>query len=70
MEIVEEKQWPIGHVALAWIFRRFASPITGFSSVPHMDEAIAAVGKMLSAEEEESLEALYLPKAYLVAESL
>jgi hypothetical protein len=35
-----------------------------------MEEAIAAVGKVLSAAEEESLEALYWPKAYLIAESL
>ncbi|KAL2845832.1 NADP-dependent oxidoreductase domain-containing protein [Aspergillus pseudodeflectus] len=34
-----------------------------------MEEAIAAVGKVLSAAEE-SLEALYWPKAYLIAESL
>ncbi|KAL3488125.1 NADP-dependent oxidoreductase domain-containing protein [Aspergillus germanicus] len=70
METADEKRWPMGHVALAWILRRVASPIIGLSSVQRMDEANAAVGKMLSAEEEESLEALYWPKAYLVAESL
>jgi aryl-alcohol dehydrogenase-like predicted oxidoreductase len=70
MEIPDEKRWPMGHVALAWILRRVASPIIGFSSVQRMDEAIAAMGKMLSTGEEESLEALYRPKAYLVAESL
>ncbi|KAL2784047.1 NADP-dependent oxidoreductase domain-containing protein [Aspergillus keveii] len=73
MEISDEKGWPMGHVALAWILRRVASSIIGFSSVQRMDEAIAAVGKMLSAEEEEEeepLEALYRPKAYLLAESL
>jgi aryl-alcohol dehydrogenase-like predicted oxidoreductase len=70
MEIAGERGWPMVHVALAWILRRVTSPIIGFRSVQRMDEAIAALGKMLSAEEEKSLEALYRPKAYLAAESL
>lgn len=49
-------------VALAWINKRVASPIIGFSSVERMDEAIAATGKVLSDEEEKELMEGYRPK--------
>lgn len=51
----------MSHVALAWINKRVASPIIGFSSVERMDEALAARGKELSEEEEKYLEELYEP---------
>ncbi|CEN62192.1 Putative Voltage-gated potassium channel subunit beta-1 [Aspergillus calidoustus] len=55
-------------VRVTWAGRDgFGEPWRGFC---RMEEAIAAVGKVLSAAEEESLEALYWPKAYLIAESL
>lgn len=62
-EVAEKKGWPMSHVALAWINKRVASPIVGFSSVARLDEAIAATGKTLTEEEERYLEELYLPKA-------
>lgn len=49
----------MSHVALAWINKRVASPIIGFSSVERMDEALEARGKVLSEEEEKYLEELY-----------
>jgi len=53
----------MSHVALAWIGKRVASPIVGFSSIKRLDEATDARGKTLTAEEEKYLEEPYLPKA-------
>lgn len=50
-------------MALAWINKRIASPIIGFSSVERMDEALDVKGKTLTEEEEKYLEELYEPKA-------
>jgi len=64
MEITDKHDgWKMSHVALAWINKRVASPIIGFSSVERIDEAIAANGKVLTDEEEKYLEELYQPKA-------
>ncbi|KAI9845347.1 MAG: hypothetical protein M1837_004969 [Sclerophora amabilis] len=62
-EIAEKKGWKMSNVALAWINKRTASPIIGFSSVERLDEALAARGKTLTEEEERYLEELYVPKA-------
>ncbi|KAJ9137443.1 Aldo/keto reductase [Pleurostoma richardsiae] len=62
-EIAEKHGWPMAHVALAWINKRVASPIIGFSSVARLDQAISARDKVLSEEEEKYLEELYQPKA-------
>ena len=53
----------MSHVALAWIDKRIASPIIGFSSVERMDEALDVRGKTLTEEEEKYLEELYEPRA-------
>ena len=53
----------MSHVALAWINKRIASPIIGFSSVERMDEALDVRGKTLTEEEEKYLEELYEPRA-------
>ena len=55
----------MSQVALAWINKRVASPIIGFSSEARMDEAIEARGKVLTDEEEKYLEELYEPKKIL-----
>lgn len=62
-EIAEKRGWKMSHVALAWINKRVASPIIGFSSVARIDEAIEARGKVLTDEEEKYLEELYEAKA-------
>ncbi|KAI3559202.1 aldo/keto reductase [Colletotrichum abscissum] len=62
-EIAEKRDWPMSHVALAWINKRITSPIIGFSSVERIDQAITADGKVLTDEEEKYLEELYQPKA-------
>ncbi|KAK5637364.1 hypothetical protein RRF57_013076 [Xylaria bambusicola] len=61
-EIAEKRGWPLSHVGLAWLDRRTVAPVIGFSSPERMDEALDALGKELTAEEEESLEALYQPR--------
>ncbi len=55
-EIAEKKGWKMSHVALAWINRRVASPIIGFSSVERIDEACDCRGKILTEEEEKARE--------------
>jgi aryl-alcohol dehydrogenase-like predicted oxidoreductase len=63
VETADKHEWPISHVALAWINKRVTSPIIGFSSVARLEEAISARGKVLTDEEEKYLEELYQPKA-------
>ena len=58
---MKKHDWKMSHVALAWINKRVASPIIGFSSTDRMDEALAARGKELTEEEEKYLEELYEP---------
>ncbi|KAL2265956.1 hypothetical protein VTJ83DRAFT_5308 [Remersonia thermophila] len=62
VEIADKREWPVSHVALAWINKRVTSPIIGFSKVERLDEAVAARGKVLTEEEEKYLEELYVPK--------
>ncbi|KAL8798078.1 MAG: hypothetical protein Q9182_006968 [Xanthomendoza sp. 2 TL-2023] len=61
-ELAKKHEWEMSHVALAWINKRVASPIIGFSSIARMDEALEVRGKSLTEEEEKSLEELYKPK--------
>jgi aryl-alcohol dehydrogenase-like predicted oxidoreductase len=62
-EIAEKKGWKMSHVALAWICKRVASPIIGFSSVERIEEGIDVRGKELTEEEEKYLEELYQARA-------
>ena len=60
--MAKKREWKMSSVALAWINKRVASPIIGFSSEERMDEALEARGKVLSDEEEKYLEELYKPR--------
>lgn len=60
-EIAKKHDWKMSHVALAWINKRVSSPIIGFSSAARMDEALEARGKVLTDEEEQYIEELYVP---------
>ncbi|KLO88729.1 Uncharacterized protein LW93_4540 [Fusarium fujikuroi] len=62
VEVAEKHDWPMAHVALAWINQRVTSPIIGFSSVERIEQAIGARGKNLSDEEVKYLEELYQAK--------
>lgn len=61
-EIAEKRGWPMSHVGLAWLNRRVVAPIIGFSTPERMDEALGALGKELTSEEEAYLEELYMPR--------
>lgn len=61
-ELAEKREWPMAHVALAWINKRVTSPIIGCSSVKRIDEAVGSNGKVLRDEEERYLEELYQPR--------
>jgi len=61
-ELAEKKGWKMSQVALAWINKRIASPIIGFSSVARIEEALDIQGKTLTDEEEKYLEEPYIPK--------
>lgn len=56
-----KKGWKMVQVALAWTLKRVTSPIIGFSSVGRMDEALSAIGKELTLDEEKHLEEVYTP---------
>jgi hypothetical protein len=62
-ELAKRKNWSMSQVALAWINRRVASPIVGFSSVERVDEALGYEDRLLTEDEERYLEEPYLPKA-------
>ncbi|KAJ4354969.1 hypothetical protein N0V95_003348 [Ascochyta clinopodiicola] len=64
-EVARRRKWPMSHVALAWINRRVAAPIIGFSSAERIDDVLAARGKLLTEEEETYLEELYQPQEVL-----
>ena len=59
-EIAKKKGWMMSQVALAWVGKRVASPIVGFSSVQRLDEALERRGEKLSEEEEKYLEEGYV----------
>lgn len=63
-ELAKKKGWTMTQVTLAWVNKRVSSPIIGFSSEKRIDDAIAAIGKTLTAEEETYLEEPY--KAQMV----
>jgi len=62
-ELAKKKDWKMSHVATAWINKRVASPIIGFSNVERLDEALEIKGKELTEEEEKYLEEPYKPRA-------
>jgi aryl-alcohol dehydrogenase-like predicted oxidoreductase len=61
-EVAKKKNWTMSQVALAWVNRRVASPIVGFSSVERIDEALGCGDRSLTLEEEAYLEDPYVPK--------
>ncbi|KAI0856755.1 Aldo/keto reductase [Xylaria cubensis] len=61
-EVADKRGWPMSHVGLAWLNRRVTASIIGFSTPERMDEALGALDKELTKEEEAYLEELYLPR--------
>jgi 1-deoxyxylulose-5-phosphate synthase len=64
-EIARERGVPRAQVALAWVLAKppVSAPIVGASKAGHLDDAIAALGVKLSAEEIARLEEPYVPHA-------
>jgi 1-deoxyxylulose-5-phosphate synthase len=62
-EIAERRGVPMAQVALAWMLTKpyITSPIVGATKPHHLEDAAAAVGLKLSAEEVRSLEERYVP---------
>ena len=63
-EVAKKRGVPMAQVALAWHWARgVESPIVGCSSPQRVDDAVAALGVELTAEEVDYLEDLYQPHA-------
>jgi aryl-alcohol dehydrogenase-like predicted oxidoreductase len=63
-KLAKERGLPMAQIAMAWLLGKdmVTSPIVGVSKLGHLDDAIAAVGVKLSAEETAALEAPYRPR--------
>jgi 1-deoxyxylulose-5-phosphate synthase len=66
-ELARRKGVKPAQIALAWLLSRPAvtSPIVGASKLPHLDDAIAAIGMTLDAEDIRFLEECYQPHPVL-----
>jgi aryl-alcohol dehydrogenase (NADP+) len=67
IELATARGVPPAQVALAWLLHQPAvtAPIIGASKPQHLDDAIAALGLALSADEIKALEEPYVPHAVL-----
>ena len=63
--VAEARGVPRAQVALAWVAQKagVTAPIVGASKLSHLDDAVAALGLRLSADEIAQLEAPYVPHA-------
>jgi aryl-alcohol dehydrogenase-like predicted oxidoreductase len=63
--VAEARGVPRAQVALAWVVQQagVTAPIVGASKLSHLDDAVAALGLRLSADEIAQLEAPYVPHA-------
>ena len=62
-EVAEARGVPRAQVALAWVLSKpvVTAPIVGVTKEHHLDDAVAAVGLTLTAEEIARLEEPYTP---------
>ncbi len=63
MEIAEKKGVSMTEVSLAWLLTKVTSPVVGATKRSHVDGAVKAVDLVLSEEEIDCLEELYVPHA-------
>ncbi len=63
VELAEKRAVPMAQVALAWILAKpgVVSPIIGATKPHHLDDAVASLGVLLSADEMKYLEEPYRP---------
>lgn len=66
-EVARARGISAAQVALAWLLAKpgVSAPIVGASKMAHLEDAAAAVGLTLSAEETARLEEVYVPHAVL-----
>jgi len=66
-EVAEKRGIPRAQVALAWLLARpgITSPIVGASKPHHLEDAAAALGVQLTADETKLLEEPYIPHPVL-----
>ena len=66
-KVAGERGVPMAQVALAWLLTKPAitAPIVGATKLHHLEDAVAAVGLKLTAEEVKALEEPYVPHAVL-----
>ncbi|MDE6411685.1 MAG: aldo/keto reductase, partial [Clostridia bacterium] len=60
-ELAEKKNLSRTQVALGWLLSKVTAPIVGATKVKHIEDAVAAVGVKLTADEIEYLEESYVP---------
>jgi len=62
-EVAAKRDIPRAQAALAWLLQKpgVTAPIVGATKLPHLEEAVAALGIKLSEAEMELLEAPYIP---------
>lgn len=63
MEIAEKKGVSMTEVSLAWLLTKVTSPVVGATKRSHVDGVVIAVDLVLSEEEIDCLEELYVPHA-------
>jgi aryl-alcohol dehydrogenase-like predicted oxidoreductase len=66
-QVAEARGVPMAQVALAWLLSKPAitSPIVGATKLHHLQDAVAAVGLRLTADEVKALEEPYVPHGVL-----
>ncbi|MDE7395245.1 MAG: aldo/keto reductase [Clostridiales bacterium] len=60
-ELAEKKNLTRTQVALGWLLSKVTAPIVGATKIRHIEDAVAAVGVKLTAEEIDYLEESYVP---------
>ncbi|MCQ2601394.1 MAG: aldo/keto reductase [Treponema sp.] len=63
MEIADKKGVSMTEVSLAWLLTKVTSPVVGATKMSHVDGAVKAVDLVLSEDEIDYLEELYVPHA-------
>jgi aryl-alcohol dehydrogenase-like predicted oxidoreductase len=66
-KVAGERGVPMAQVALAWLLTKPAitAPIVGATKLHHLEDAVAAVGLKLTADEVKALEEPYVPHPVL-----
>jgi aryl-alcohol dehydrogenase-like predicted oxidoreductase len=61
-EVAKKRGEPMATIAMAWVLRKGANPVVGLGSKERIDQAVKAMGLVLSEDETRYLEEPYLPK--------